>query len=86
MMATMLEFTGMGGPMGVETDFDTDRCRPGGMNCVARDNEGYYEKPGACHSVAPMSATIALAMGDHRQWRSFVHALRLHWCLDRPPC
>lgn len=37
-----LNFTGMGGPMGVYDGYDTDRCSAGGTNCSALDNEGNY--------------------------------------------
>jgi hypothetical protein len=40
-----LNFTGMGGPMGVYEPGDTDRCDTGGMNCVARDEVGFYMRP-----------------------------------------
>jgi len=40
-----LQFTGMGGPMGVYENYDTDACQDGGTFCVARDNEGYYGDP-----------------------------------------
>eukprot|EP00293_Proteomonas_sulcata_P000195 CAMPEP_0184326324 /NCGR_PEP_ID=MMETSP1049-20130417/142503_1 /TAXON_ID=77928 /ORGANISM="Proteomonas sulcata, Strain CCMP704" /LENGTH=97 /DNA_ID=CAMNT_0026648511 /DNA_START=547 /DNA_END=840 /DNA_ORIENTATION=- len=41
-----LQFTGMGAPMGVYEEYDTDVCQDGGKLCVARDNEGYYGAPG----------------------------------------
>jgi hypothetical protein len=41
-----LNFTGMGGPMGVYEPYDTDACDPGGTHCVARDNEAFYVRPG----------------------------------------
>ena len=40
-----LNFTGMGGPMGVYEPGDTDRCDTGGMHCVARDEVGFYMRP-----------------------------------------
>mmetsp|Transcript_59458 Transcript_59458/g.158222 ORF Transcript_59458/g.158222 Transcript_59458/m.158222 type:complete len:80 (+) Transcript_59458:61-300(+) len=41
-MMQSLNFTGMGGPMGVYEPYDTDVCDPGGLRCRARDNEGFY--------------------------------------------
>ena len=41
-----LNFTGMGGPMGVYEPYDTDACDTGGTHCVARDNEAFYARPG----------------------------------------
>jgi hypothetical protein len=41
-----LNFTGMGGPMGVYEPYDTDACDSSGMHCTAMDNEAFYATPG----------------------------------------
>lgn len=41
-----LNFTGMGGPMGVYEPYDTDACDSSGMHCTEMDNEAYYTHPG----------------------------------------
>ena len=42
-----LQFTGMGGPMGVYENYDTGICQDGGRHCEASDNEDFYGDPAA---------------------------------------
>mmetsp|Transcript_41333 Transcript_41333/g.130052 ORF Transcript_41333/g.130052 Transcript_41333/m.130052 type:complete len:85 (+) Transcript_41333:34-288(+) len=55
----MLQFTGMGGPMGVYDEYDTGVCGDGGTNCVARDNEGYYGLKGVDPSLIGDDGSVA---------------------------
>jgi hypothetical protein len=52
-----LQFTGMGGPMGVYENYDTNRCQDGGTFCVQMDNEGFYGNP--------VDEAVALAGGKN---------------------
>ena len=83
-----LNFTGMGGPMGVYEPYDTDKCDPGGTHCVARDNEANYARPGLsailCQALATscglQTITVLMVVGRRGRWRGLESAITAPAC------
>eukprot|EP00291_Cryptomonas_curvata_P014405 CAMPEP_0172151650 /NCGR_PEP_ID=MMETSP1050-20130122/350_1 /TAXON_ID=233186 /ORGANISM="Cryptomonas curvata, Strain CCAP979/52" /LENGTH=107 /DNA_ID=CAMNT_0012819785 /DNA_START=174 /DNA_END=497 /DNA_ORIENTATION=- len=79
-----LNFTGMGGPMGVYEPYDTDVCEPGGLRCVSRDNEGNYGDDVSGDILGP--GTGRGPHGPPGQPRGGKNKKKGRGPLHRPPC
>jgi hypothetical protein len=76
-----LNFTGMGGPMGVYDGYDTDRCQAGGTQCSSMDNEANYGSGGGS-----VTSILGMSGGPHGEKPALWLCALSHPCIDTIPC